>query len=161
MLKKVKSKSNPYIIVCMQAPIQKKVMEPSWDVVDEPDSDLEDNQATKKVHIPHHLSRFDTQFLEGKTGWPNWEDCHKTFQQVPSRTMWTSLRSPLFSSSPVELHFNLDHSQLLVWAQAIKSGTSGVTYEKVPILSPMFKVLLALKHASKDATNTDTAPTSA
>ena len=71
MLKKVKLKSDPYIIVHMQAPIQRKAMECLWDVMDEPDSDLEDNWATKKVRIPHHLSRFDTQFLEGKTGQHN------------------------------------------------------------------------------------------
>jgi hypothetical protein len=43
MLKKVKSKSDPYIIVCMQAPIQRKVAEFLWDIVDELDSDCEDN----------------------------------------------------------------------------------------------------------------------
>ena len=48
---------------------------------------------------------------------------------------------PCFHHHPSNLHFNLDCSQLLVWAQAIKSGSSSTTYEKVPILSPMFKVL--------------------
>ena len=71
------------------------------------------------------------------------------------------LHSDLPCFHPSNLHFNLDCSQLLVWAQAIKSGTSSATYEKVPILSPMFKVSLALKHALKDATNTNTSPTSA
>jgi hypothetical protein len=40
----------------------------AWDIVDELDSDLEDNTIAKKVCIPSHLSRFGTQFLAGKTG---------------------------------------------------------------------------------------------
>ena len=47
------------------------------------------------------------------------------------------------------LHFNLDRPRLLVWAQAIKSERA--SYEKVPILSPMFKASLALKSALKNA----------
>ena len=43
MLKKVKTKSDPYIIVCMQAPIQRKATATSvFDIEDELDSDLED-----------------------------------------------------------------------------------------------------------------------
>jgi hypothetical protein len=61
---------------------------------------------------------------------------------------------PCFHHHALDLHFNLDRSRLLVWAQAIKSGSA--TYKKVPILSPMFKALLALKHALKNATDTDT-----
>jgi hypothetical protein len=51
------------------------------------------------------------------------------------------------------MHFNLDCPRLLVWAQAIKSGSA--MYEKAPILSPMFKALLALKRASKTTTDSD------
>jgi hypothetical protein len=54
------------------------------------------------------------------------------------------------------LHFKLNRPWLLVWAQAIKSGS--LMYEKIPMLSPMFKASLALKHASKNAiTDTNTA----
>jgi len=65
---------------------------------------------------------------------------------------------PCFHHRASDLHFKLDRSRLLVWAQAIKSGSS--TYEKIPILSPMFKAALALKHPSK-CTITDTNPTPA
>ncbi len=61
---------------------------------------------------------------------------------------------PCFHHPASDMHFNLDRPRLLVWAQAIKSGS--VTYEKAPILSPMFKASLALKHASKNATDPDT-----
>jgi hypothetical protein len=61
---------------------------------------------------------------------------------------------PCFHHRASKLHFNLDRPRLLVWAQAIKSGSA--TYEKAPILSPMFKASLALKHSSKTAA--DVAP---
>jgi hypothetical protein len=61
---------------------------------------------------------------------------------------------PCFHHRASDLHFNLDRPRLLVWAQAIQQGHT--TYEKVPILSPMFKASLALKRASKNAINTDT-----
>jgi hypothetical protein len=53
MLKKIKSKFEPYVIVCMQAPVKKKVAESSentWDV-DEVESDFEDRPGAKKVCI--------------------------------------------------------------------------------------------------------------
>jgi hypothetical protein len=53
MLKKIKMKSEPYVIIRMQAPVQKKVVGPSgsvWDVEDE-ESDVEDNSIAKKVRI--------------------------------------------------------------------------------------------------------------
>lgn len=51
MLKKVKSKPDPYIIVRMQVPIQRKAVEASgnaWDL-DESESDSESNTIRKKV----------------------------------------------------------------------------------------------------------------
>ena len=54
---------------------------------------------------------------------------------------------PCFHHRPTDLHFNLDHPHVLVWAQAIKAGSA--TYDKVPLQSPMFKAALAIKHASK------------
>jgi len=73
MLKKVRLKSEPYVIIRLQVLIQRKVTESSglgnaWDVADKLDSDLEDNTIAKTVCIPSHLSRFGTQFLVGKTG---------------------------------------------------------------------------------------------
>jgi len=54
ILKKVKSKLKPYVIICMQAPVQKKVTASSagntWKV-DALDSDLEENPVAKKVRI--------------------------------------------------------------------------------------------------------------
>jgi hypothetical protein len=62
---------------------------------------------------------------------------------------------PCFHHRASDLHFNLDRPRLLVWAQAIKAGSA--TYEKIPMLSPMFKASLALKRASRP--DTDTAST--
>jgi hypothetical protein len=70
MLKKVKSKSEPYIIIRMSAPTQRKAAESSgnaWDVEDELDSDLEDSLASKKVSIPSH-QKISTESIAGKTG---------------------------------------------------------------------------------------------
>jgi hypothetical protein len=80
MLKKVKLKSEPYVIIRMPVPSQRKAA-PSgnlWDAVDELDSDLEDNMVAKKVCTPSHLSSFGTQFLAGKTGRRTQGDCCKT-----------------------------------------------------------------------------------
>src|SRR5216684_442693 len=64
---------------------------------------------------------------------------------------------PCFHYHAADLHFNLDRPQLLVWAHAIKSGTA--TYEKIPILSPMFKAGQALKCTSKSSTDSPMPPT--
>ncbi len=70
MLKKVKSKSKPYVIVHMQVPIRRATesLGNAWEIADELDSDFEDNSITKKVCIPSHLSRFWYLFLAGKAG---------------------------------------------------------------------------------------------
>ena len=71
MIKKAKSKPEPYVIIRMQAPVQKKAtgsLGNAWDAVDELDSDLDEVSVTKKVRIPHHLNGFGTQFLAGKAG---------------------------------------------------------------------------------------------
>ena len=70
MLKKVKTKVEPYVIIRMSAPTERKAAESSgnaWDVVDELDSDLEDNTISKKVS-PSLIRTFGTQYLAGKTG---------------------------------------------------------------------------------------------
>ncbi len=64
---------------------------------------------------------------------------------------------PYFHHHASDLHFNLDCPQLLVWAQAIKLGTT--IYEKVPIVSPMFKLSHALKHALKTSVTFVNSPT--
>ena|SRR5258707_11168516 len=61
---------------------------------------------------------------------------------------------PYFYYYAADLHFNLNHSQLLVWAHAIKSEMA--TYEKIPILFSMFKIGQALKHMSKSSTDSPT-----
>jgi hypothetical protein len=56
MLKKIKSKKEPYIIMRMQAPVQKKAAGSSgnaWDVEDDVDLDFEDNTIAKKVRITY------------------------------------------------------------------------------------------------------------
>jgi len=65
MLKKVKMKLEPYVIIRMQVPRQRSatVTSETWDVVDEFDSDLEDNRVAKKVRIQSCLNRFGTQCL--------------------------------------------------------------------------------------------------
>src|SRR5258708_25003367 len=62
---------------------------------------------------------------------------------------------PCFHHCMSDLHFKLDRPRLLVWALAIRSDTA--TYEKVPILSPMFNASSALKHASQNTTNSNAA----
>jgi hypothetical protein len=66
---------------------------------------------------------------------------------------------PCFHHQASKLHFKLDRPQLLVWANAIKSES--VTYNKIPILSPMFKASLALKCVSNDSDTTATTLTTA
>ena len=59
-----------------------------------------------------------------------------------------------FHHQASKLHFKLNCPQLLVWENAIKSGSA--TYDKIPILSPMFKASLALKCISNDSDTTAT-----
>jgi hypothetical protein len=70
MLKKIKTKVEPYVIVRMQPPIQKKVAGSSagnaWDVEDELESDFEDRPVGKKVHILYLPILSHTQVLVGK-----------------------------------------------------------------------------------------------
>ncbi len=61
---------------------------------------------------------------------------------------------PCFHHQASKLHFKLDRLRLLVWANAIKSESA--TYDKIPILSPMFKASLALKCISNDSNTTAT-----
>ena len=151
MLKKVKTKSDPYIIVRMQAPIQRKVTATLvFDIEDELDSDLEDtNRVSKKVCILSHCSRSVTQFPQAKLDDALEEIVAKLAEKYPPGLCDHHLDLPCFHHRVSDLHFNLDCPRLLVWAQAIKSKRA--TYKKVPILSPMFKASLALKFASKNA----------
>ena len=70
MLRKVKTKVEPYVIIRMRAPTERKAAESlgnAWDIVDELDSDSEDNTISKKVS-PSLIRTFGTQYLAGKTG---------------------------------------------------------------------------------------------
>ena len=69
MVKKLKVKSKPYIMIRMWLPVKKRVGI-AWDVSDELDSDVEDNPclASKKVCILFLLSMSNTQLLIGKAG---------------------------------------------------------------------------------------------
>ena len=69
MVKKLKVKSKPYIIIHMQSPVKMRVGT-AWDVSDELDSDVEDNLrlALKKMCILFLLSMSNTQLLIGKAG---------------------------------------------------------------------------------------------
>ncbi|KAF8502634.1 hypothetical protein F5888DRAFT_1867499 [Russula emetica] len=141
MLKKVKSKFEPYVIVRMQAPVKKKAAESSentWDAVDEAESNFEDRPGAKKVKLDDALEEIVIRL--GNKYAPGMCSLHPDL--------------PCFHHRASDLHFNLDRPRLLVWAQAIKSGSA--TYEKVPILSPMFKAQLALKRASQITTNSNT-----
>ena len=56
-------KSEPYVIIHLQVLIQRKVTESlglgnAWDVVDELDSDLEDNTIAKKVQCLKKLIKY-------------------------------------------------------------------------------------------------------
>ena len=149
---KGQDKSDPYIIVRMQAPIQRKATATSvfdilrtsltsiWKIL---------NQVSKKVCIPSHCSRSVTQFPQAKLDDALEEIVAKLAEKYPPGLCDHHPDLPCFSSSRVRLAFQPRSPRLLVWAQAIKSERA--TYEKVPILSPMFKASLALKFASKNA----------
>jgi len=71
MMKKVKLKSDPYIIVRMQAPVRKRgqfIVGSIWDDVDEPELDSKDNRTSKKVHSCTILVLICAQSLIGKAG---------------------------------------------------------------------------------------------
>ena len=69
IVKKLKVKFEPYIMICMQSPVKKRAGT-AWDVLDEPDSNVDDNPrlASKKVRVPFLLSMSNTQLLIGKAG---------------------------------------------------------------------------------------------
>ena len=69
MVKKLKVKSEPYIMIRMRSPVKKRAGI-AWDVSDEPDSDVDDNLhlASKKVHVLFLFSMSNTQLLIGKAG---------------------------------------------------------------------------------------------
>jgi hypothetical protein len=159
MLKKVKQKSEAYIIIHMHALTQRTVTESSskaWDHVADDDSDLEDCLVTKKVCcIPSCLRIIGTHFLQMKLDNALEEIVAKLSNKYAPGLCDRHADLPCFHHRTSNLHFNLNCPRLLVWAQAIKAGST--TYEKVPMLSPMFKSLLALKHVSKNAKDSDTA----
>ena len=89
MLKKVKTKAEPYVIIRMSAPTERRVAESSgnaWDAVDELDSDLEDNTISKKVSSSL-IKGFGTQYLSGKIGRRTRGNRFKTCQQIHPRTL--------------------------------------------------------------------------
>jgi len=61
---------------------------------------------------------------------------------------------PCFHHQASKHHFKLNRPRLLIWENAIKSESA--TYNKIPILSPMFKASLALKCISNDSDTTAT-----
>ena len=69
MLKKIKSKAEcgePYVVIRMQVPIQRKAAGPSaWDVEDE-ESDFEDGSPAKKVRLLLSFVLSFTHFLAGE-----------------------------------------------------------------------------------------------
>jgi hypothetical protein len=133
MLKKIKLKKKPYIIMRMQAPVQKKVAGSSgnaWDIEDNVDSDFEDNTIAKKVRITYITYHLVLNLLQARL-----DDALK---EIVMKIMLKYLPGvcPLhpdlscFHHRPSNSHFKLDRPQLLVWAQAIKLGSA--TYEKIP-----------------------------
>jgi hypothetical protein len=132
MLKKIKSKKEPYIIMHMQAPVQKKAAGSSgnaWDVEDDVDSDFEDNTIAKKVRITYITYHLVLNLLQARLD--------DVLEEIVMKITLKYLLGvcPLhpdlscFHHRPSNSHFKLDRLQLLVWAQAIKSGSA--TYEKI------------------------------
>jgi len=69
MLKKIRAKSEAYIIIRMHVPLQRRAAGSSgntWGGEDEFESDVEENSVAKKVRITHHLPNICTDFLAGK-----------------------------------------------------------------------------------------------
>jgi len=154
MLKKIKTKTEPYVIIWMQVPVQKKAVGPSgsvWDVENDK-SNVEDNLIVKKVRILYHPHlHFILTFLQARLDDALEEIVMKLTDKYPPGLCSLHPNLPCFHHHTSDLHFKLDHPRLLIWAQAIKSGSSSTSYEKIPMLSPMFKASLALKCVSKSA----------
>ncbi|KAI0279055.1 hypothetical protein BC826DRAFT_1113105 [Russula brevipes] len=99
MLKKVKSKFEPYVMICMSAPVQRAAAESSGGarVVEELDSDFEDCPAAKKAKLD--------DVLEGIVG------------KLEDKYMLGLCSShpdlPCFHHCANDLHFKLDHPRLL------------------------------------------------
>ena len=160
MLKQIKSKPEPYVIVRMQAPTQKRAGN-SWDNDDEVESGYEDNPVSKKVCNQCHLTHFVLNLLQARLDDKLKEIVAKLTDKYPPGLCSLHPDIPCFHHRVSDLHFKLERTRLLVWAQAIKSGKA--SYEKVPILSPTFKDSAALKRPSKNAImpNTSTAAVAA
>lgn len=148
MLKKIKSKSNSksetYVIVRMEVPGKNQASASSGNVRDigeETDLDLEENPVSKKMKLDNEIEEIIINLMD----------------RYPEGMCPRHPDLPCFHYRTADLHFNLDRQRLLVWAQAIKSGTA--TYERIPVLSPMFTADKALKRASKSSTKSPTPPT--
>ena len=161
MLKKVKTKTDAYIILRTHAPEPDRTTAAlPWSqtlgdapggIADEEDrSDLEEGGPPKRVSIENEQCDVLTQFfVQQRLDDVLEQIVAKLEEKYPAGRCNIHPDLPCFHHRASNLHFNLDRPRLLVWAQSIKAETA--TYEKVPIASPMFKAALALKRPSKNA----------
>ena len=136
MLKKVKLKPKPCVIIHMQALVKRKAAElvgNAWDITDEVESDFEDRPVSKKVR-----NQFISVYLMLNLFKVKLDDALEVIVKRLSDKYFPGLCSlhhdlSRFHHRTSNLHFNLNHPQLLVWAQAIKLESA--MYEKVPTYS--------------------------
>ena len=85
------------------------VIEPLWDVMDKPDSDLEDNQVTKKIFYIISVGSI-LNFLKAKLDNTIEEIVTKLSNKYPPGLCELHLDLPCFHHPLSNLHFNLDCS---------------------------------------------------
>src|SRR6266567_7941754 len=110
MLKKIKTKTEPYVIIWMQVPVQKKAVGPSgsvWDV-DNDKSNVEDNLIAKKVHILYHPHlHFILTFLQARLDEALKEIIMKLMDKYPLRLYSLYPDLSCFHHHTLDLHFKL------------------------------------------------------
>ena len=112
MLKKVKLKPEPYVIIHMQALVKRKAAElvgNAWDITDEVESDFEDRPVSKKVH-----NQFISVYLVLNLFKVKLDDALELIVKRLSDKYSPGLCSlhpnlSCFHHCASNLHFNLDH----------------------------------------------------
>jgi hypothetical protein len=159
MVKKIKTKSETRsetdVMLRMDAPSKSSAsLGNARDIAEETDIDLEENPVAKKVRRVPNLKAILFNLLQIKLDDALEEIVMKLTDKYPPGLCPLHPDLPCFHHRAADLHFKLDRPRLLVWAQAIKSGMA--MYEKAPIVSPMFHMSHAIKHASKKSTDSPT-----
>ena len=143
MLKKVKTKSDPYIIVCMQAPIKKRRQRPQYLIL-----------RTSLPSIWKILTKFQRRYVFQVIAVGLLLNFHRQNWMTHSRRL--SQNSPKSTLQDYVIITRIFPVFIIACQTCIStsiahdclsghrpSNPERATYEKVPILSPMFKASLA------------------